>query len=266
METLAELSGDIEQLVAIKQRDLSSSLHYLTIAEVYAKARQKDKALEWAERGRKAFPDRLDGRLRDFLVAAYLKRKRNDEALHLTWEQFEQQSGLEHYKKLQGIAEHLGRWPEQRERALALVTKEIVREAATIDRWTKKARMPDCSLRVEIALWEKDLDTAWRAVHEGVCHRRLLIVLAGNMEATRPADAITLYRQVVPPIVGQTGNTAYADAIKLIRKIGHLMRNLDQLRKFADYLAELHVQFKPKRNFIKLLDEVTRAHATVSKR
>jgi len=33
-------------------------------------------------------------------------------------------------------------------------------------RWTKQTRMPDHSLRVEIALWEKDVDAAWRAAHE----------------------------------------------------------------------------------------------------
>ena len=266
METLAELSGDIEQLVAIKQRDLSSSSHYHAIAEVYDKARQKDKALEWAERGLKAFPTQLDDRLRDFLIAAYLKRKRNDEALNLTWLRFEERPGLEHYKKLRGVAQPLGLWAEQRERALALVEKLIARNAAAIDRWTKQTRTPDHSLRVEIALWEKDLDAAWRAAHEGNCRRDLLIALAGKLEAARPADAITLYRQVVPPIVGQTGNAAYAEAIALIRKIGNLMRNIDQSREFSDYLAELHAQFKPKRNFIKLLDAVARAYATGSRR
>jgi uncharacterized Zn finger protein len=195
-----------------------------------------------------------------------LKRKRNDEALHLIWAQFEQQPGLGHYQKLQGVAQRLGLWAEQRKRALALVEEVIARDAATIDRWTKKARTPDQSLRMEIALWEKDLDAAWRAAHEGICHRDLLIALAGKLEAARPADAITLYRRVVPPIVGQTDNAAYADAIKLIRKMGNLMTNIDQSRKFADYLAELHAQFKPKRNFIKLLDAVARAHATGSRR
>jgi len=146
------------------------------------------------------------------------------------------------------------------------VEEVIARDAATIDRWKKQARTPDHSLRVEIALWEKDLDAAWRAAHEGICHRNLLIELAGKLEAARPADAIALYRRVVPPIIGQTGNAAYADAIKLIRKIGNLMRNIDQSREFGDYLAELHAQFKPKRNFIKLLDGVARAHATGSKR
>jgi len=266
METLAELSGDIEQLVAIKQRDLSLGYHYLAIAEIYDKAGQKDKALEWAERGLKAFPARLDERLRDFLVAAYLKRKRNDEALNLTWLRFEERPGLEHYKKLQGLAQHLGIWAEQRKRALALVAELIARDTATIDRWTKQARTPDHSLRVEIALWEKDLDAAWRAAHEGVCHRNLLIALAGKLETARPSDAITLYRRIVPPIVAQTGNSAYAEAIMLIRKIGNLMRSIEQSREFGDYLAELHAQFKPKRNFIKLLDAVARAHVTGSRR
>ena len=32
-------------------------------------------------------------------------------------------------------------------------------------------------------------------------------------------------------------------------------------RQFGDYSAELRVQFKPKRNFIKLLDEVARGAA-----
>jgi uncharacterized Zn finger protein len=266
METLAELSGDIEQLVAIKQHDLSSSYSYLAIAEVFDKAGKKDKALEWAERGLKAFPTRMDDRLRDFLIAAYLKRKRNDEALNLTWLQFEERTGLEHYKKLQRIAQRLGLWTEQRERALALVAKVIARGAATIDPWNRQERTPDHSLRVEIALWEKDLDAAWQTAHEGICHRDLLIALAGKLEATRPADAISIYRRVVPPIVGQAHNTAYADAIKLIRKMGNLMTNIDQSREFGDYLAALHAQFKPKRNFIKLLDEVARAHVAGSKR
>lgn len=258
MEQLAEASGDVEELVAIKSRDLSSSYGYLDIAEIWVKAKQADKALEWAEQGLKAFPDRPDNRLRDFLVAAYLKRKRNDEALQLTWIQFEEQPCLEHYKKLHGVAGKLGRWPEQRERALAKVAEVIAREAAATNRWKPKPSTPDYSLRVEIALWEKELDAAWSAVHAGACNRELLITLAGELGASRPDDAISLYRRVVPPIVEQTSNSAYEEAIKLIRKVGGLMKAQNQSRQFGDYLAELRVQFKPKRNFIKLLDGVAR--------
>ncbi len=261
MEQLAEASGDIEELVAIKSRDLSSGYRYLEIAEIYAKARQRDKALDWAQRGLKAFPERPDNRLRDFLVAAYLKRKRNDEALQLTWIQFEERPSLEVFKKLHDVAGKLGIWPAQRERTLTKLADTIAREAAMTSRWKPKPSAPNYSLRVEIALWEKDLDAAWTAVHQGICDRNLLIALAGKLEPSRPDDAISLYRRVAPLIVEQTNNAAYGEAIKLIRKVGGLMKAQNQSRQFGGYLAELRVQFKPKRNFIKLLDGVARSTA-----
>ncbi|MDP4028422.1 MAG: hypothetical protein Q8P42_05580 [Gallionella sp.] len=261
MERLAEASGDVEELVAIKSRDLSSGYSYLDIAEIWIKAKQPDKALEWAERGLKAFPERPDNRLRDFLVAAYLKRKRNDEALQLTWVQFEERPILEHYKKLHDVADKLGIWPEQRNRALARIVETIAHEASTTSRWKPKPSAPNYSLRVEIALWENDLDAAWEFSHEGICDRNLLIALAGKLEASHPDGAISLYRRVVPPIVEQTNNTAYEEAIKLIRKVSGLMKAQGKSQQFGDYLAELRVQFKPKRNFIKLLDGVVRSAA-----
>ena len=123
-------------------------------------------------------------------------------------------------------------------------------------------RGPGCSQRVAIALWEKDMDSAWAAVHAGACERNLLITLAEELEASRADDAISLYRRVVPPIVEQTNNAAYAEAIKLIGKVGAMMKAQNQSRQFGDYVAELGVQFKPKRNFIKLLDGVARSATT----
>lgn len=259
MEQLAEASGNVEELVAIKARDLSSGYRYLDIAETWARARQPDKALDWAERGLKAFPERPDDRLRDFLVAAYLKRGRNDEALQLTWIQLEERPGLEHYKKLQQVAAKLGLWPAQRNRALSLIAEVIARAATATNKWKPKPSAPDQSLRLEIALWEQDLDAAWAAAHEGACNRNLLIALAGKLESSRAGDAISLYRRVVPAIVEQTNNAAYAEAISLIRKVARLMKAQGEMRQLSDYLAELRVQFKAKRNFIKLLDRVGQA-------
>jgi uncharacterized Zn finger protein len=261
MERLAEASGDVNELVAIKAMDLSSSFYYLNIANIWAKAGQPDKALDWAERGMKAFPERPDNRLRDFLVAAYLERKRDDEALQLTWIQFEERGTLENYKKLNDVAGKLGLWPAQRERALARVADVIAQDASGSTRWKPSPSAPNYSVRVEIALWETDLDVALTFANHGICDRSLLIALAAKLESVRPSDALLLYRRVVPPIVEQTNNAAYDEAIKLIRKMGTLMKSQSQPRQFGDYLAELRMQYKQKRNFIKLLDEVTRIAA-----
>ncbi|WP_340124219.1 SWIM zinc finger family protein [Methylobacter svalbardensis] len=257
MESLARESGDVEELVAIKSRDLSLPYHYLAIAEIWTKAGQDDKALDWAERGLQAFPNAKDNRLRDFLVAAYLQRQRNDEALQLTWVQFEERASLEQYKKLHSVAGQLGVWPEQRQRALARVAEVITDQAAFTTRWKPKPSIPDYSLRAEIALWENDLDAAWTALHAGNCNQGLMIALAGKLESTRPNDALILYKRIIPSIVDQTNNVAYADAAKLIRKVGEIMNAQKRNREFGDYLAELRVRFKPKRNFIKLLNEMS---------
>lgn len=256
METLAEISGDIEELVAIKSRDLSSAYRFLEIAEICLKAGQAEQALAWAERGLQAFAERTDNRLRDFLVALYLERGRNEEALHLTWIQFEQRPILEHYKKLSAVATRLQCWPQQRQRALERIDAVIMQTAAIINQRQKTPAVPDQSLRVEVALWEKDLDAAWHAVHQGNCQQVLLIGLAGMLPASRAADAISLYRRVIPDIVAQTNNAAYEDAIRLIRRVGQLMSDLEQRDALADYLAALRIQYKPKRNFIKLLDGI----------
>jgi uncharacterized Zn finger protein len=254
METLAEMSGDIDALVAVKSRDLSAPYHYLTIAEIYQKADQAELALEWAERGLKAFPDRPDNRLRDFLVAVYLKRKRDDEALQLTWIQFEERPTLEYYRKLQDVADQLGRWPEQRQRALALVETVVLRDANEITRWKPKPTLPDWSLRVEIALWENDLGTAWQLIQQGKCRRELLLSLAGKLEKSRPGDAVTLYRRMIPAVIEETNNRAYEEAIRYLGKVGGLMQSLGNAADFGTYLAGLRAQYKAKRNFIKLLD------------
>lgn len=258
MESLAEASGDIDELVAIKARDLSGAWRYLGIAQIWAKARQPDQALEWAERGLQAFPRRTDNRLRDFLVGMYLQRKRRDEALQLTWIQFEEEPCLGQFQKLHEVASKLGCWPQQRERALAKVAEAPPRIVGFARRSRGAPAAPDYSLRLSIALWEDDLDAAWGVAGQGRCEPSLLIALAGKLAAGRPNDAVSLYRKVVPSIVEQTNNSAYAEAAKLIRKVGALLKSQGQSAQFADYLSELRVRFKPKRNFIKLLDGVAR--------
>lgn len=256
MEHLAEASGDMDERVAIKAKDLSSAYRYLDIAEILLKVRRSDEALNWAERGLQAFPNRPDSRLRDFLTAAYLKRKRHDEALQLTWVQFEERPSLETFKKLYNVARKIGIWPGQRKRALAWLDQVITKEAASTSRWKPKPSLPNTSLRVSIALWEKDLDAAWTAAHQGTCDRGLLIALAGELENSRPEDSISLYRRIVPAIVDETKNSAYDEGVRLVRKIGAQLKVMNRSREFGSYLAELRVQFKPKRNFIKLLDRV----------
>lgn len=254
MEDLARATGNVDELIAIKSRDLRSAHAYLTIAELLVEDKRDDEAFQWAQRGLTAFPKRTDHRLRDFLVATHLKRNNPTEALQLTWIQFEEQPGLPTYQKLHDLAMKLGVWPAQRARALDCLDRATAQEASQTSHFKPRPSAPDTSRRLAIALWEVDLEAAWTALHSGQCQQNLRINLAHALGSTRAQDAIFLYRQIVPEIVGQTNNSAYESAVALIRQMEQLMTNLGKAPQFADYLAELRTAFKPKRNFIKLLD------------
>ncbi len=255
METLAEQTGDVEALVEIKKRDLSRPYAYLQIAETYKQARKHDAALEWAERGVKAFPDRTDSRLREFLADEYHRRKRHDEAMALIWAEFTDSPGLARYEKLKAHADRIGQWQAWREKALGFLRETIAKakREAPKDRWAW-SRKADHSELVRVFLWEKDVEAAWREAQEGGCSNELWMELAGKREKDHPADALPVYRRQIEPTLNRKNNEAYREAVGLLRKVRALMVRLGREPEFARCLASVRAAHKPKRNFIKLLD------------
>jgi uncharacterized Zn finger protein len=259
MESLARLTNDVEQVVAVLSKDLSSEYSYLKIAEEYQKARKRNKAREWAEKGVQAFPDRTDSRLREFLAASYCTDKRYDEAMDLIWKIFVESTSLQHYSMLKdyaGRADEKNAWPIWRERALQKIREEIaVKKHETANKMWAMYK-PDSSLLVEIFLWEKDSEAAWREAQDGGCNQRLRITLAGLREKEHPADSLAVYLTLVEPLVRQTNNDAYREAVKFIKKIWTLNLRLNKTDEWQRYLAQLKTTHKRKRNFIALLEKI----------
>ncbi|MDO8812416.1 MAG: hypothetical protein Q7J38_10380 [Gallionella sp.] len=250
MENIAELSGDVEALVAVKSRDLSSTLNFLNIAEIYRSHRQHDRALEWAERGVKAFPNKPDNRLRDFLAEEYLRRKRNDEAMQLIWVQFAERPGLGSYQKLHQFAKKADLWFAFREQALVHLDRLIASEAG------KRHYHSSAAVLVEIHLWEKNTEAAWDAASRGTISDQLWLKLAAVREEDHPGDAVPIYRRLIETAAGQTNNTSYEEAIKLLKRLKPLVMRLGMPTEFGQYVALLRAKYKAKRNFIKLLDKL----------
>lgn len=255
MESLAQRSGDVETLVAIKKRDLSSAYSYLKIAETYKAARKRDQALEWAEMGLKAFPHNTDSRLRQFLADEYHGRKRHAEAMELIWAEFTEHHDLENYKNLKTHADRTQGWPQWREKALAFVREYLAkgREAAKKDRWSWYAREGHSDL-VRIFLWECKNEDAWREAKEGGCSEELWVKLAGLREEAHPQDALEIYQARIEPALNLTNDEGYRRAVEFLRKARGLMARLGRSEEFARYLESIRATYKRKRNFIKMLD------------
>jgi uncharacterized Zn finger protein len=257
MESLARVQGDVEALVAVKSKDLSSAYRFLEIAQVYKDAGKSHDSLEWAEKGLRAFPKDTDSRLREFLANEYHRRKRHSEAMQLIWANFTERPGLDNYRTLKEHASRTKEWPKWRQQAIDHI-RGIIAGAKKGRRGLHPYRVSgrDHSMLVEIFIWEKDIKAAWREAQIGGCSDYLWMQLAQLREKDHPADAIGVYRTQVEPVIQRTNNNAYREAIRMIKRIGGLMKKIDREGEFADYISSLKAKYKLKRNFVKMLERV----------
>lgn len=258
MDALARLSGDLDEWIAVKSRDLTHAYCFLEIAEACKKARKRDLALEWAERGVKAFPKETGFRLREFLADEYHRRKRHGEAMVLIWAEFTESPALRTYQTLEKHAQRAKDWPAWREQALTFVSDHIAKgKQAKPERAYGWHREMDHSLLVDIFLGEKDADAAWNAAKEGGCKADLWLKVAKERAKDHPEDALPIYQKQIEPTLALKSNYAYEEAVKYLRIIRDLMNRLGKAGEFDAYLASIRAAHKPKRNFMKLLDRFT---------
>ena len=209
--------------------------------------------MEWAEAGIKSFPVRTDSRLREFLADEYHRRKRYEEALNLIWMNFEDNLCLDRYQKLKHQSEKTSQWPQWREKAIAYIRNDIAVKNRRVNQW---GFSPGNSVLVEIFLWEKNTEAAWQEAKDGGCSQNLWMRLAALREKGHPLDTVDIYKKVIESTINQTNNNAYKEAYNLIKKVQIIMNRLQKDAAFAGYLAELHIKYKAKRNFMKLLDKI----------
>lgn len=254
MKALAELDGDVDALIRIVSKDLSSPYRFLQVAELCAKHGRPDDGLEWAERGLKESGTNVDPRLLDFCVDAYLRRKEFDRANSLAWRRFEMRPMADAFPALMKVAAATGKLDEVREHALqhlrALITKEESTARSKRHGWPTPTRTE----LVKIFLSENKNDVAWDAFMGGPTSAQLWPRMAAIRGKTHPHDAIALYRQLLPVAADSgTRNARYDEAFEIVRAIGSLRAELGQSAEFTSELEEIRATYRAKRNFIKLL-------------
>jgi len=244
MESLAKLSGDVEALVAVKSRDLSSAYNYLQVAEIYREAGERGQALAWAEKGMQAFPERIDTRLLQFAADEYHHQRLHDKAMALIWKIYTEWPSLNHFTLLESHAAQAHAWPEWRERALS----ELRRRLDTSGR-------NDRSTLIEVFLYEKNVEEAWREAQAGNCFESLWLRLAELRGEEHPADAGAIYWRVAETNLAAIRNSRYEHAVDLLVKAATAMNRAGQNVEFRRKLELLKVRYGTKRNFMQLLEQ-----------
>jgi hypothetical protein len=258
MEALAELDGDVDALIRIRSKDLSSPHRFLLVAELCLKHGRADDGLAWAERGIRESGESFDQRLLDFCIDAYLRRSEFDKADAYAWRRFEMRPTAEAFPALMKVATVTGRHAETRERALkhlwGLVSKDEAVAKSKRPVWQLGTR----SELVKIFLAGKENDVAWETFTGGPVATRLWPEMASVRGKTHPRDAIELYYRLLPVAVESgMGNARYDEAFEIVRAIGMLRARLDERAEFASELEEIRTAYRAKRNFIKLLAKLS---------
>lgn len=256
MEALARASGDVEELVGVYRRDLSSSYNYLRIAQAYQAAGKFAEALRWAETGLAQFSKGPIGELRELAAGEYHRLGRHGDALHLMWKQFLETPSVNTYDRLRRHAAHDESWAAWREQAWTHLRARIAaaraRDAEAPNPW---GRVTNHSLLVEILLHEGDPEAAWQEARAGGCSPSYWLMLAAARERDHPEDAAPIYAREGAQAVAEVRNGRYEDAVALLEQAAGLMHRLGRSEEFARTLETLRATYRAKRNFTKLLDE-----------
>ncbi|MEI6171094.1 MAG: DUF6880 family protein, partial [bacterium] len=224
MEALARASSDVEALVAVMSRDLSSPYQYLGIAEAYKKAGMVEKTLAWAERGVETFPQSRDDRVREFLALEYSRLGRHHDALAIVWQTFLCSPDVPSYERLKAHADQVGEWPHWRGKAVDHL--ESLRDArasrprhATSGLQPPAFPMPDYNSQlVGFYLWEQDVEAAWAEACKHGCPRWQWLDLAQVRETTHPEGSLPIYQAEVLNLVRATGGS-YEEPFELVKRI-----------------------------------------------
>ena len=257
METLAELSGDVDAVADVLARDQSSAYQFVRIAELYTKAGRYDDALAWAEKGL-GLHGGSDPRLVEVAAEEYHRAGNGADAVRVAWDAYDASPALRTYRQLAEQATRAELWQDWREKSLTLLRERIAdkgrkppRGRAT--RWA--APGVDSSTLVEVLLYDGDVEQAWAEASAAGCRRDLWLELARRREGEHPREAIPIWQGEVERVIDAKNNQAYVQAVELIVRVGRLMVAAGRGADFPAYTAKLRTTHKPKRNLMKLFNE-----------
>ncbi|WP_146161651.1 DUF6880 family protein [Pseudothauera lacus] len=256
MKDIARCVDDFELLVAIQAKNLSSPSCFMTLAGLFREQGRKDEALRWVEQGIAAFPNERNDDLLSFAIELQLALGQHAEVERLAWQRFEQVPGCGPFFKLMEVAGLIERETALRKRALDFLWQKVAEDEAADSRVRRspwdKPRRGDI---VSIFLREGDAGAMWDAFSGGKVDVGLWQSVADARGKTHHEEAIALYKRLLPHLVeGGSRGSHYGEAFAIVKKIRALRVAHKQLAMFGDELAEIRLEWKRKRNFMKLLD------------
>lgn len=238
-EELARVEGDLDDLIKVLRRDLSSGLAYQKIVHACREHGRDAQAMQWAERGLKAHPQW--GGMRVLAAEEYQKAGLDDEARDLLWQHFVAHPGPQSWQQLRQATDD-DQWPALREQALTALAE---REPRTPD------GRSDASLRIDLLREDGDTESARDLANAHAASPRLLRNLAEDIAEAHPRDASAFLRRTVDAELARADAKTYANIVPWIRRA----IDLDSGAEAGRWLAAIRDRYSRKRKLMGLMDE-----------
>ena len=242
-EQVARAGGSIDELVAVLARDRSSPYRFVLIADELERAGRERDALLWLERGLAAFPRAADARLRERLIAAYLRDGQVEDAVGVAARAFEHAPTAATFAELRAAAQAVGDWDARRPAAL-----ERLRDAPAGPYRQGRTEA------VAAQLAEGDFDGAWADARAGGCARHVLRRLADASAATRPDAAVAVYRSLVDEALEHSHVQSYREAVELLECWRAALAAAGRDAEFRAELARVREENRRRPKLLSLLD------------
>ena len=257
MERLVERSGDLDLLVRVRSRDLSTPHDFLSLCELLHRRGRLADAIKFASEGWAIFAGERPhaDELRLLLAGYLLEAGRADDALQLIWQRFREHGTLEAWQALRRHVEKAGRaagvpWADWNARAITFLREKFAAEAEGTARHAALGRT-----LVELFLADDRPADAWElAPSLGPLPDHLWIRLAEARERSHPRDAIEIYQGAATRCIAAGTSSAYRKATEYISRVRRLLEQQGRAGAFEQYRAELRRSHRNKRSFLRLLD------------
>lgn len=248
-----ERTGDVDGALEVLREDLSEPHRFGTVTRFLEAHGRLREAFANAERACKTFPE--DRRLQEDLLRCYERDGWTAEAYALRRQQFGRTRSVEGFHETLNAGIAAGKdGTALRQELLAEIeaheARQLQRDRSSpfsIHRGEGRTAARNVSLRAAILCSERRWEDACALVQPpAVCDPGILRQIALHLDAGRRDDALALLMRVFAQAM-RTASTPYRNELALV---GEIAARLDPARRSA-WLANLRVEFKAKRNFIR---------------
>jgi uncharacterized Zn finger protein len=250
---LAELTGDVDGRIAILENEKNASPAY--IVKILREAGREAEALARAERALREDKSGPGHEIVGYLIDSYSKAGRHRDALTVAWVDFSAGPDLSGYKRLLSLSRTTGTESDEREAALKFLANNKA-SARDVFFYENRTGKPDRTLRIEIALWEKDLPAALAVYDEGWVSTTVSDTLAATLSSAFPVDSLRIRRRRINALLEHTNAKNYPDVARQLGAMLDTANAFGTVGEVVQYIRELREKHRAKRSLMTLIDKL----------